>query len=110
MSAFDGMAEIITGALAPTDPIYIVRPGEDREEVAGVFVSDYRAADAGDFGVVDGKRSAVTIETARTAGLEPPSGRVEYKGVEYKVVSMQDDSNGLTRLVLKRAGLAPAAA
>ena len=109
MSFFDGMAAIIAGTFSPDDPIYIVRPGEDRVQVAGVFELSYQAADAGDFGVVDGKRSAVTIETPLVDGLDNPSGRVEFKGVEYKIVSRQDLEAGLTRFVLKRSGLAPEA-
>lgn len=108
MSVFDGMAQIITEALRPDAPIYILRPGEDRVAVDGVFVSDYRDLAATEFGAVEGRQSAVTLRTADAIGLEANTGRVEHLGVLYKVASVQPDAKGLTKMILKKHGLAPA--
>lgn len=105
MSVFDGMADIITGALGADAPVYLVRPGKDRMLVPAVFRQEYRPVDGGEIGLVEGRLSAASIRTEDAHCLPGGYSHLDHKGYRYKIDRAEPDRAGMTLLVLKAAGL-----
>ncbi|GJL93474.1 head-tail joining protein [Hyphococcus sp.] len=102
---YNGLDDIFTGVLG--EAASLVAVDADAVEVKGIFTARYAPIDAGLYSDLDGNESALDIRQADLPECFGEGGHVYCRGLRFRAVSVQPDEQGMVKLILRKAGLAP---
>ena len=103
MNPFDGLPDIFVGVMGENELMRFIHETGDSPEVPGIFTERWRSQEAGDFGAFDGSESAADVRSADLPS-NPERAFLERNGMRYRIVSVRPDEQGMTKLILQRAG------
>lgn len=102
---FAGLDDIFTGVLG--EAASLVAVDADPVAVTGIYTARYAPIEAGLYSDLDGNESALDVRKADLPECFGEGGHVYCRGLRFKAVSIQPDEQGMVKLILRKAGLAP---